>query len=60
MTVGPHEENGDLERVVPEDSISDLIDSLEDNVTGKLHLATPSTFLDSGAGYVRMGEYRTR
>jgi hypothetical protein len=59
MAAGPHEENGDLERIIPEDSISNLIDSLEHNVTSKLHLATPFTFLDCGAGYVRMREYRT-
>ena len=60
MTAGPHEENGDLEGVVPEDSISDLIDSFEYNVTSKLHLATPSTFLDCGACYMRMSEHCAR
>ena len=57
MAAGPHEENDDLESVIPEDSISNLIDGLEYNVTSKLHLATPFTFLDCGAGYVRMCEH---
>ena len=60
MAAGPHEENGDLEGVIPEDSISNLIDSLEYNVTSKLHLATPFTFLDCGPGYMRMSEYCAR
>jgi len=54
---GTHEENGDLEGVIPEDSISNLIDSLKYNVTGKLHLATPFTLLNCGAGNMRMSEY---
>jgi hypothetical protein len=57
MAAGPHEENGDLEGVIPEDPISYLIDSLEHNVTSKLHLATPPTLLDCGAGNMRMSEY---
>lgn len=60
MAAGPHEENGDLKGVIPEDSISHLIDSLEYHVTSKLHLATPSTFLDCRTGYMRMSEYRAR
>ena len=59
MAAGSYEENGDLEGVIPEDSISDLINSLEHNVTSEFHLATPSTFLNCGAGYMRMSEYRT-
>ena len=54
---GPHEENGDLERIIPEDSISNLIEGLEYNVTSKLHLATPFTLLNCGAGNMRMSEY---
>ena len=57
MAAGPNEENDDFEGVIPEDSISHLIDSLEYNVTSKLHLTTPSTFLNCGAGDVRMSEY---
>ena len=54
---GSHEENGDLEGVIPEDSISHLIDSLKHNITSKLHLATPFTLLNCGAGNMRMSEY---
>ena len=57
MTVGPHEENGDLEGVIPKDTISHLIDSLKHNVTGKLHLATPPPLLNCGACNMRMSEY---
>ena len=60
MTVGPHEENGDLEGVIPEDTISHLIDSLKHNVTSKLHLATPFPLLNCGAGNMRMSEYSAR
>lgn len=60
MAAGPHEENGDLKGIIPEDSISHLIDCLEYDVTSKLHLATPSTFLDRRAGYMRMSEYCAR
>jgi len=56
---GPHEENGNLEGIIPEDSISHLIDSLEHNVTSKFHLATPFTLLNCGASNMRMSEYST-
>ena len=60
MAASPHEENSDLEGVIPEDPISYLIDSLEYNVASKFHLATPSTILNCGAGNVRMSEYSVR
>ena len=56
MAAGPNEENGDLEGVIPEDSISHLIDSLEDNVTSKLHLTAPPTLLNCGASNMRVSE----
>lgn len=60
MAAGSHEENCDLESVIPEDSISHLIDSLEHNIPSKLHLATPPTLLNCGASDMRMGEYGAR
>ena len=57
MTASPNEENGNLESVIPEDSISDLIDSLKYDFTSKLHLPTPFPLLDCGASYMRMSEY---
>jgi len=54
---GPHEENGDFEGIIPEDSISHLINSLKHDVTSKLHLATPFTLLNCGASNMRMSEY---
>jgi hypothetical protein len=60
VAAGSHKENGDLKGVIPEDSISYLIDSLEHNITSKLHLATPFAFLDCGASDMRMSEYGAR
>ena len=60
MATGSHEENGDLKGVIPEDSISHLIDSLEHNVTGKLHLAPPSALLNCGTSNMRVSEYGAR
>lgn len=57
MAAGSHEENSDLEGVIPEDPISYLIDSLEHDVASKFHLAAPSTILNCGASNMRMGEH---
>ena len=53
---GTHKKNGDFEGIIPEDSISHLIHSLEHNVTSEFHLTTPPSLLDCGAGYMRMSE----
>ena len=57
MTTGPHEKNGNLEGVIPEDSISHLINSLEYNLASKFHLATPPTVSKFGAGSIRVSEH---
>jgi hypothetical protein len=60
IAAGSHEENGDFEGVIPEDSISHFVDSFEHNVTSKFHLAAPFALLNCGASNMRMSEYSAR